>query len=66
VSKTLVGSRSSYQKKYVDEATREYILQFMIDCHKLGLGNRTGYDKLVVVLQLRRLENLWQTLPYSY
>ena len=28
------------------------ILQFMTDCYKHGLGKRTVYDKLVVVLQL--------------
>jgi integrase/recombinase XerD len=44
--------RSSYTKTYVDEVTREDIVQFMTDCYKLGLGNRTVYDKLVVVLQL--------------
>ena len=44
--------RGSYSKTYVDEATREDILRFMGDCYKLGLGNRTVYDKLVVVLQL--------------
>jgi integrase len=44
--------RSSYRKTYVDEATRDDIMQFMGDCYKLGLGNRTVYDKLVVVLQL--------------
>jgi integrase len=44
--------RGSYCKTYVDEATREDILRFMGDCYKLGLGNRTVYDKLVVVLQL--------------
>ncbi len=30
---------------------REDILKFMTDCYKGGLGNRTVYDKLVVVLQ---------------
>ena len=44
--------RGSCRKTYVDEVTREDILQFMSDCYKLGLGNRTVYDKLVVVLQL--------------
>ncbi|HEX6501657.1 MAG TPA: tyrosine-type recombinase/integrase [Terriglobales bacterium] len=44
--------RGSYRKTYVDEVNREDILQFMGDCYKLGLGNRTVYDKLVVVLQL--------------
>ena len=31
---------------------REDILNFMTDCYKRGLGSRTVYDKLVVVLQL--------------
>ena len=44
--------RGSYRKTYADEVSREDILQFMGDCYKLGLGNRTVYDKLVVVLQL--------------
>ncbi len=36
----------------MDQVTREDILEFMTDCYKLGLGKRTVYDKLVVVLQL--------------
>jgi integrase/recombinase XerD len=44
--------RNSYTKIYVDEATREDLLKFMSDCFSLGLGARTIYDKLVVVLQL--------------
>jgi hypothetical protein len=36
----------------VDQITRDDILQFMTDCYKHGLGKRTVYDKLVVVLQL--------------
>ena len=36
----------------MDQITREDILQFMADCYKHGLGKRTVYDKLVVVLQL--------------
>jgi integrase len=44
--------RNSYAKTYVDEVTREDILKFMSDCFNLGLGARTVYDKLVVVLQL--------------
>lgn len=36
----------------MDQVTREDILQFMTDCYKQGLGKRTVYDKLVVVLQL--------------
>ena len=43
--------RNSYTKTYVDEATRDDILKFMSDCFDLGLGARTVYDKLVVVLQ---------------
>ena len=43
--------RQSYAKTYVDEVTREDILQFMTDCYQRGLGKRTVYDKVVVVLQ---------------
>jgi integrase/recombinase XerD len=44
--------RKSYVKTYLDEVTREDILRFMSDCFNLGLGPRTVYDKVVVVLQL--------------
>ena len=44
--------RKSYAKTYLDEVTREDILRFMSDCFNLGLGPRTVYDKVVVVLQL--------------
>jgi hypothetical protein len=44
--------RGSYRKTFVDQVTREDIIEFMTDCYKLGLGKRTVYDKLVVVLQL--------------
>jgi integrase/recombinase XerD len=44
--------RESYRKPFVDQITREDILQFMTDCYKRGLGKRTVYDKIVVVLQL--------------
>ena len=44
--------RESYRKPYVDQVTREDILRFMTDCYKKGLGKRTVYDKVVVVLQL--------------
>jgi len=40
------------RRSFVDQVTREDILQFMTDCYKHGLGKRTVYDKLVVVLQL--------------
>ena len=40
------------RRSFVDQITREDILQFMTDCYKHGLGKRTVYDKLVVVLQL--------------
>jgi integrase len=43
--------RESYGKLYVDEVTREDIIQFMTDCYRRGLGKRTVYDKVVVVLQ---------------
>ena len=44
--------RQSYAKDYVDQVERQDILNFMTDCYKQGLGCRTVYDKLVVVLQL--------------
>ncbi len=44
--------RDSYRKPYIEQVNREDILQFMTDCYKRGLGSRTVYDKLVVVLQL--------------
>jgi integrase len=44
--------RESYQKPYADQMTREDMLQFMTDCYKRGLGQRTVYDKVVVVLQM--------------
>lgn len=44
--------REFYRKPYVDQVTREDMLQFMTDCYKRGLGQRTVYDKLVVVMQL--------------
>ena len=44
--------KQSCQRSFVDQVTREDILQFMTDCYKCGLGKRTVYDKLVVVLQL--------------
>ena len=42
----------SYEKSSVDQVAREDILVFMARCYQLGLGHRTVYDKLVVVLQL--------------
>ena len=44
--------RQSCRKAYVDQVTREDILQFMTDCYHKRLGKRTVYDKVVVVLQL--------------
>jgi len=44
--------RQSYRKPFVDQVTREDMLEFMTYCYKLGLGKRTVYDKLVVALQL--------------
>jgi integrase/recombinase XerD len=44
--------RASYRKPFVDQVTREDILEFMSHCYRLGLGKRTVYDKLVVALQL--------------
>jgi integrase/recombinase XerD len=44
--------RAAYKKKYVEDATREDVLDFMTRCYELGLGARTVYDKVVTVLQL--------------
>ena len=44
--------RASYKKKYVEDATRDDVLDFMTHCYELGLGARTVYDKVVTVLQL--------------
>jgi integrase len=41
----------SYKKSSVEQVAREDILTFMTHCYQLGLGHRTVYDKLVVVLQ---------------
>jgi len=41
-----------YEKSSVEQVAREDILVFMTRCYELGLGHRTVYDKLVVVLQL--------------
>ncbi|MFZ0863664.1 MAG: tyrosine-type recombinase/integrase [Candidatus Sulfotelmatobacter sp.] len=42
----------SYEKSSLEQVAREDILVFMARCYQLGLGHRTVYDKLVVVLQL--------------
>lgn len=44
--------RAAYKKKYVEDATRDDVLDFMTRCYELGLGARTVYDKVVTVLQL--------------
>ena len=44
--------RAAYKKKYVEDAKREDVLDFMTYCYELGLGARTVYDKVVTVLQL--------------
>ena len=44
--------RASYKKKYVEDATRDDVLDFMTHCYELGFGARTVYDKVVTVLQL--------------
>ncbi len=44
--------RSSYKKKYVEDATRQDAIDFMTYCYEQGLGSRTVYDKVVTVLQL--------------
>lgn len=40
-----------YTKKFVEDVCREDILTFLNYCYEKGLGHRTVYDKLVVVLQ---------------
>lgn len=44
--------RDSLGTMALQEVSRNDILKFMTDCYKLGLGNRTVCDKLVVVLQM--------------
>lgn len=44
--------RQSCSTPFVEDVSRDDILKFMTDCYKLGLGGRTVYDKLVVVLQM--------------
>ncbi len=44
--------RESCTTPYVEDVSREDIVKFMTDCYKRGLGGRTVYDKLVVVLQM--------------
>jgi integrase/recombinase XerD len=44
--------RAAYKKKYVEDATRQDVLDFMTYCYERGLGKRTVYDKVVTVLQL--------------
>jgi integrase/recombinase XerD len=44
--------RASYKRKFVEDATRDDVLDFMTYCYEKGLGARTVYDKVVTVLQL--------------
>jgi integrase/recombinase XerD len=44
--------RQSCTAKHVEDISRDDILQFMTYCYSQGLGHRTVYDKLVVVLQM--------------
>jgi integrase/recombinase XerD len=44
--------RKAYKKKYVEDATRQDVIDFMTYCYETGLGARTVYDKVVTVLQL--------------
>jgi integrase/recombinase XerD len=44
--------RQSCSTPFVEDVSRDDILKFMTNCYKLGLGGRTVYDKLVVVLQM--------------
>ena len=44
--------RQSCTTQSVEDVSREDILKFITHCYALGLGHRTVYDKLVVVLQM--------------
>lgn len=44
--------REAYTKPFVEDVTRQDILAFMTHCYEKGLGHRTVYDKVVVVLQM--------------
>ena len=44
--------RQSCKTKCVGDISRDDILEFMTYCYSQGLGHRTVYDKLVVVLQM--------------
>lgn len=44
--------RASYKKQYVEDATRQDVIDFMTYCYEQGQGARTVYDKVVTVLQL--------------
>ena len=44
--------RKSYKKKFVEDASRDDVLDFMTYCYEQGLGARTVYEKVVTVLQL--------------
>jgi hypothetical protein len=44
--------RASYKRKYIEDATRKDVLDFMTYCYEQKLGARTVYDKVVTVLQL--------------
>jgi integrase/recombinase XerD len=44
--------RKAYKKKYIEDATRQDVIDFMTYCYETGLGARTVYDKVVTVLQL--------------
>ena len=45
--------RAAYKKKYVEDAKREDVLDFMTYCYELGLGARTVYDKVVIRFSFR-------------
>ncbi len=44
--------RQSCTPQFVEDVSREDIVKFMTDCYTKGLGHRTVYGKLVVVLQM--------------
>jgi integrase/recombinase XerD len=43
---------NSYKKKFVEDASRADVLEFVTHCYEQGLAARTVYDKVVTVLQL--------------
>jgi hypothetical protein len=47
--------RTSYKRKYAEDATQQDAIDFMTYCCEQGLGARTVYDKVVTVVHLPRV-----------